>query len=167
MRKCMMIYKRNLPLLPRQLFPRQVPRVTHIRQDIPITAGMLGADLYPPAFWHENKFILATNLMAVSTLMASDFKSSKYNNCQLTWIIIREKLQHLYKYFSLVFLEWPHVWYEELASRSDAGCWRRDNESSLWTQPHGGSLQDSCQWQWPQLPTWTWRPFPPILAILA
>ena len=103
MRKCMMIYKRNLPLLPRQLFPRQVPLVTHMRQDIPITAGILGADLYPPAFWHENKFILATNLMAVSTLMASDFKSRKYNNCQFTWIMFKEKLLHLYKYFSLMF----------------------------------------------------------------
>ena len=42
----------HLPLSPKQLFPRHVPLVTHMRQELvwPIACGMIGATAYPPAF---------------------------------------------------------------------------------------------------------------------
>ena len=63
--KAEIIYSRNkLPLFPKQLLPRQVPLVTHIMQDWPITLGTLGADLYPPVFCLENALHRATKFMA-------------------------------------------------------------------------------------------------------
>ena len=45
----------NLPLCPRQLDPRQVPFIAHMRQDLfsAKTLGILGALATPPAFCLE------------------------------------------------------------------------------------------------------------------